>query len=91
MNSRFRFYSIPTNPLARIGLALLGLGVLVLSFVVGAFVLVAAMGLAIMAGLVLTVRRWLGLGQTHHPDPQGPIDVEYRVIRRERRDPDSND
>ena len=91
MNPRFRFYSIPTNPLARIGLALVGLGVLVLSFVLGVFVLIAAMGLAIITGLVLAVRRWLGLGQSAQPDPHGPIDVEDRVIRRERRDQDSGD
>lgn len=90
MNPRFRFYSIPSNPLARVGLALVGLGVLALSFLLGIFVLVAAMGLAVIAALVLTVRRWLGMGAAAEPG-DGSIDVEYRVISRERRGRDEDD
>lgn len=80
-----RFYQPPTSPLARLGLALLGIGILALSFVLGLFFLAIAVGLAIVGALYLTVRRWLGLGRKR-AEPDKTLDVEYRVIRRERRD-----
>lgn len=80
-----RFYQPPSSPLARLGLALLGVGILALSFVLGLFFLAIAAGLAILGALYLTVRRWLGLGRSR-PAKDKTLDVEYRVIRRERRD-----
>lgn len=83
MNNQWqRFYQPPTSPLARLGLVLLGIGILALSFVLGLFFLAIAVGLAVMGAIVLTVRRWLGLGQTAKPD-DGMIDAEYRVVYRE--------
>ncbi|MCC5866505.1 MAG: hypothetical protein JJU31_15395 [Wenzhouxiangella sp.] len=88
MDSRWqRFYQPPGSPLARLGLVLLGLGVLTLSLLLGVFVLAIAVGLAVIGALVLTVRRWLGLGQARTED-SSLIDVEYRVVSRQRRDRD---
>jgi hypothetical protein len=80
-----RFYQPPQNPLARLGLVLLGVAILALSFMLGLVFLAVAAGLAILGAVVLTVRRWLGLGARSAPRDQ-TIDVEYRVIRRERDD-----
>lgn len=86
MNNQWqRFYQPPTSPLARFGLVLLGIGVLALSFLLGLFFLAIAVGLAVIGGIVLTVRRWLGLGQARTPD-DGLIDAEYRVIDRKKSD-----
>jgi len=82
-NPWVRFYQPPRNPLARFGLVLLGIALLALSFMLGLVFLAVAAGLAIIGGIALTVRRWLGLGQTRRSDDQ-TIDVEYRVIRRDR-------
>lgn len=78
-----RFYQPPTSPLARLGLALLGIGILALSFLLGLVFLAVAVGLVVIGFIVLTVRRWLGAGRPHRPD-DGTIDVEYRVVHRER-------
>jgi len=84
MNNEWkRFYQPPQNPLARFGLVLLGIAILALSFMLGLVFLAVAAGLAIIGGIVLTVRRWLGLGQSEAPQDR-TIDVEYRVIRKER-------
>ncbi len=80
-----RFYQPPTSPLARLGLALLGIGILALSFLLGLFVLAVAVGLAVVGAVVLTVRRWLNIGQRRKAG-DGTLDVEYRVVHRERRD-----
>lgn len=79
-----QFYQPPTNPLVRLGLVLAGIGVLALSFVLGLFFLAIAMGLAVVGFIVLTVRRWLGAGKRQSPD-DGLIDVEYRVVHREKK------
>jgi len=80
-----QFYQPPRSPLARLGLALAGIGILALSFLLGLFVLAVAMGLAVVGVIALTVRRWLGLGQRRRRDRDGgPIEVEYRVVHRER-------
>ncbi len=78
-----RFYQPPQNPLARFGLVLLGLAILALSFMLGLVFLAVAAGLAILGAIGLTVRRWFGIGRSKTPQDQ-TIDVEYRVIRRER-------
>ncbi len=78
-----QFYQPPRSPLARLGLVLIGIGILALSFLLGLFVLAIAIGLAVVGGIFLTVRRWLGLGQRKQ-ESDGPIDVEYRVVHRER-------
>ena len=78
-----RFYQPPQSPLARLGLVLLGIGILALSFLLGLFVLAIAVGLAVVGAIVLTVRRWLGLGQRRQAEDR-PLEVEYRVVRRER-------
>ncbi len=82
-----RFYQPPTSPLARLGLALLGIGILAMSFVLGLVFLAIAVGLTVLGFIGLTIRRWLG-GRTGKKPDNGVIDVEYRVIHRERR---SND
>jgi hypothetical protein len=83
MNNQWqRFYQPPSSPLARLGLVLLGIGILALSFVLGLFFLAIAVGLAVIGAIVLTVRRWLGLGQAKKPD-DGLIEGEYRVVYRE--------
>ena len=90
MNNQWqRFYQPPSNPLARLGLILLGIGILALSFVLGLFFLAIAVGLAVIGGIVLTVRRWLGLGRPARPD-EGILEAEYRVVHRNktRRDDD---
>lgn len=80
-----RFYQPPTSPLARLGLVLLGIGILALSFLLGLVFLAVAVGMAVIAFVVLTVRRWLGTGKPRKPD-DGIIDVEYRVVNRERKE-----
>lgn len=80
------FYQPPTSPLARLGLVLVGIGTLALSFFLGLFVLAVAMGLALIGAVVLGVRR-LFAGQSAGADEPGPIEVEYRVVHRERRNP----
>lgn len=79
-----RFYQPPTSPLARLGLVLLGIGILALSFLLGLVFLAVAVGMAVIGFVVLTIRRWLGGGRAHKPD-DGAIDVEYRVVHRDRR------
>ncbi len=78
-----RYYQLPSSPLARLGLALLGLAILAISLMLGLVFLAVSAGLFIIGAIVISVRRWLGLGR--RPDAEkGPLDVEYRVIRRER-------
>ncbi len=77
-----RFYQPPTNPLARLGMALLGIGILALSFVLGLVFLAVAVGLTLIGFVVLSVRRWLGRRRSGPNDPHRPIDAEYRVIDR---------
>lgn len=79
-----RFYQPPNSPLARLGLVLLGIGILALSFLLGLVFLAVAVGMAVIGFVVLTVRRWLGTGKTRKSD-EGIIDVEYRVVNRERK------
>lgn len=87
MNNPWRqFYQPPQNPLARLGLVLLGLAILGLSLVLGLVFLAVTAGLAIIGGVVLTVRHWLGIGRPTQPEEDRAIDVEYRIVRRERRD-----
>jgi len=84
-NFQYSFYRAPQGPLARFGLALLGIAILAVSFFVGLVFLAVAAGLAILAAIGLTIRNWLVGRKT----PSGPDDlghVEYRVIRRDRRD-----
>lgn len=65
-------------------MVLVGIGTLALSFLFGLFVLAIAMGLAVIGALAVAVRRLLG-GRREGSDPSGPIEVEYRVVHRERR------
>lgn len=78
-----RFYQPPTSPLARLGLVLLGIGILALSFLLGLVFLAVAVGMAVIGFVVLTVRRWLGRSGSKKRD-DGLVDVEYRVVHRER-------
>lgn len=78
-----RFYQPPASPLARLGLILLGIGILALSFLLGLVFLAVAVGMAVIGFVVLTVRRWLGRSGSKKRD-DGLIDVEYRVIHRQR-------
>ncbi|MFP4207824.1 MAG: hypothetical protein ACLFSC_04140 [Wenzhouxiangella sp.] len=87
-SSRSPFYQPPTSPLARLGLALAGIGILALSFMLGLFVLAIAMGLALIGGAVIAVRRLLASGRGDQDAAQGPIEVEYRVVHRRRADRD---
>ncbi|MDX1625843.1 MAG: hypothetical protein R3323_04970 [Wenzhouxiangellaceae bacterium] len=80
---RSSFYRVPSNPLARFGLALLGLAVLAVSFVLGVFFLAVVFGLAILGGVVLAIRNWW---TGRRPDEDSTVEAEYRVIRRERDD-----
>ncbi len=80
-----RYYQPPGSPLARLGLALLGLGTLALLFLFGLVILAIAAGLAILGALYLSVRRWLGLSRGSRQSDD-TLDVEYRVIRRDRDD-----
>ncbi len=80
----YEFYQPPTSPLARLGMVLVGIGTLALSFFLGLFVLAIAMGLALIGAVVLGVRRLLA-GRAGRGDDSGPIEVEYRVVHRERR------
>lgn len=84
MNERWRtVYQPPLSPLARLGMVLIGAGVLALSFMLGLVVLAIALGLAVIGAVTLAVRRLLA-GRSASVDPAGPIEVEYRVIHRER-------
>lgn len=82
-----RFYQPPASPLARLGLVLLGIGILALSFLLGLVFLAVAVGMAVIGFVVLTVRRWLGRPKSGQQD-DGLVDVEYRVVHRQRRDED---
>lgn len=84
---RQRFYQPPTSPLARLGLVLLGIGILALSFLLGLVFLAVAVGMAVIGFVVLTVRRWLGRSGSGRRD-DGLVDVEYRVVNRERKNRD---
>ncbi len=84
-----QFYQPPTSPLARLGLVLGGIGVLALSFVLGLFVLAIAMGLALVGAVVFGVRRLLSGRSSQAEQGQGPLHVEYRVVRREKGHQDS--
>lgn len=90
MNERWRgFYQPPTSPLVRLGMVLAGIGILALSFMLGLFVLAIALGLALIGAVVLGVRRLFSARQAQPPSA-GPIEVEYRVIRREQREHDGD-
>lgn len=80
---RYSFYRVPESPLARFGLALLGIAVLAVSFFVGLVFLAVAAGLAILGGIGLTIRNWL-VGRKKPDRGDDPLQVEYRVVRRER-------
>lgn len=82
----YQVYQPPTSPLARLGFVLVGIGTLALSFFLGLVVLAIAMGLAVIGALVLAVRRLLS-GRSGRAEGSGPIEVEYRVIHKERRGP----
>lgn len=83
-NPRFRVYQLPNSPLVRLGLVLAAIAILALSFLVGVFVLAIAAGLAIIGTVVLAVRN-LFAGRRRKPgDDRELLDVEYRVIRKER-------
>lgn len=84
-NFQQSFYRVPQSPLARFGLALLGIAILAVSFFVGLVFLAVAAGLAILGGIGLTIRNWLG-GRKKPVTPDDLTRVEYRVVRRERRD-----
>lgn len=71
-------------------MVLVGIGVLALSFFLGLVVLAVAMGLAVIGALALALRRLLA-GRSPAQDSSGPIEVEYRVIHRERRGPTDED
>jgi len=80
---RFRFYQPPSSPLARAGLVVVGFGLLVLSFFLGLFFLIIAVGAALIAGAVVAVRRWLSPDRSDASKSEN-LEVEYRVIRRDR-------
>lgn len=81
---RTTFYRVPESPLARFGLALLGLALLAVSFFVGLFFVAVIAGLAIIGSLALTVRNWW-LGRSRGSAPEDDlVEVEYRVVHRER-------
>lgn len=82
-----RFYQPPSSPLARFGMVLLGIGILALSFLLGLVFLAVAVGMAVIGFVVLTVRRWLGVSGKGKRD-DGLVDVEYRVVNRQKRDRD---
>ncbi len=79
----YKVYQSPASPLARLGVLLVAIGTLALSFMLGLVVLAVAMGLALIGALVLVVRRLLA-GPSDAGPENGPIEVEYRVIHRER-------
>jgi len=84
---RFQYTSVrvPSNPLARFGLVLLGIALLAASLFVGILFLAVAAGLAIIGGIALTIRNWLGGGRkSENKKEDDPLRVEYRVIRRDR-------
>lgn len=82
-----RFYQPPSSPLARFGMVLLGIGILALSFLLGLVFLAVAVGAAVIGFVVLTLRRWLG-GSARRRGDNGMIDVEYRVVHRNKRGDD---
>jgi hypothetical protein len=88
----------PLNPVARILAGLLAVAALIGAFFFGLVILAAAVGLGVVAWLVLTVRVWLlrrrfrarqrdgenADGRTPRPGVRKPdvIDAEYEVISR---------
>ncbi|MDT8448676.1 MAG: hypothetical protein RQ847_00745 [Wenzhouxiangellaceae bacterium] len=81
-NFRYSFYRVPQSPLARFGLVLLGIAILAVSFFVGLVFLAVAAGLAILGAIGMTIRNWLN-GRRNPRRPED-LQVEYRVIRRDR-------
>jgi len=78
---------VPESPLARFGLALLGLALLVVSFFVGLVFLAVVAGLAIVGSVALTIRNWwLGRRGGRGRPEEDLVEVEYRIVDRERDD-----
>lgn len=77
-------YRAPESPLARFGLVLLGLAILAVSFFVGLVFLAVAAGLAILGAIGLSIRNWLTGRRGSRGRDDDPLQVEYRVVRRER-------
>jgi len=90
-NFRYSAYQAPTGPLARFFLVLGGLAVLAVSFFIGLVFLAVVAGLAILGGIGLSIRNWLsGRGKASDVD-EDLVQVEYRVVRRDRGRARSND
>ena len=81
---RYVFRHVPTSPLGRFGLALLGIAILVVSFFVGLVFVAIVAGLAILGGLGLTIRNWLVGRKAPSKADEDLIEVEYRVVHRDR-------
>ncbi|MFN2332817.1 MAG: hypothetical protein ABR550_00135 [Wenzhouxiangellaceae bacterium] len=84
-NFQYSFYRVPQSPLARFGLALLGIAILAVSMFIGLIFLAVVAGLAILGAIGLTIRNWL-VGRKKPSEPDDLRHVEYRVVRRDRRD-----
>lgn len=80
---RIRIHPIPNSPFARLGMLLATLVLLALGFLVGLFALVVALGLAIVGGLALGMRRWW-FRHRRRTGENDLLEVEYRVVHRER-------
>lgn len=83
---RTTFYRVPQSPLARFGLALLGIAVLAVSFFIGLAFLAVAAGLAILGGIALSIRNWWLGRRGGRAEDRDLVEVEYRVVHRERDD-----
>lgn len=82
----FRFYQVPASPLARFLFALGLAATLVLAFFLGLAVLAVVAGLALIGAVYLGIMRLVhklrwGRGGEQKGEP---LEVEYRVVRRER-------
>ncbi|GAB4174957.1 MAG: hypothetical protein Kow0020_10560 [Wenzhouxiangellaceae bacterium] len=74
----------PLHPVARIAAAILAICLLALSLVVGLTILAVVTGLAVLSWIGLAIGRWWSARRTTDDADEALIEVEYRVIRRDR-------
>ncbi len=79
-----RVYRVPQNPLARAGLVALGLALIAVSFFVGLMMLAVFAGLAVLGAIYIGLMRLFRGFRRKREDDDDLVQVEYKVVRREK-------